>query len=546
MVPVPRRLPPIPPPPVHFLIELDLLTTWPLWACIAAIGAIGCTTALIARNRYAKTDRSRAWFRSTAFNALMVASVGAVNGVLLFANERHRPTNHATLVEIGLWSIAGVLLALAIRLGWWALFADRSRGRHRCPNCWYDMTGTPGLTCPECGKAAKAEAALFRTRRRKWWTLAAAVLLIAAFSSAFYPQARGRKWTEFAPTTILIAAMPWLNSKSDAMRELRMRVGKEQDHLWGWQRRLLINRCRAGLTAETLDIPYCELCLDLACELRREAPDILPAAKQLLTASSPALRASAASVVAVFSTSPADVISTLTPLLRDADPSVQLHALTMMSITSPPPDFPPPDELVSLARSDTKNRATAIRALRVFAPTPESIGAVLQAIDTVDDGSYVVSSGLSTLVVLDRTHPSLIPALCRELRSSKLQASAALVTLTRVATDTKMPGIEDRCRIIFCNDVATAAAEALSRFDDGAWQSWLLFIFAADSIPAPWKRRLLMECLSDPTSRQIFLDRAAKGTVPSRGFLQSTAESLPPDHPGRAELLELLQSRPNE
>jgi hypothetical protein len=66
------------------------------------------------------------------------------------------------------WTIgaAGMVLLL------WALFWDRSRGRRRCPKCWYDMAGVPGLRCPECGKEAKSERQLSATRRRWRWAAA--------------------------------------------------------------------------------------------------------------------------------------------------------------------------------------------------------------------------------------------------------------------------------------------------------------------------------------------------------------------------------------
>jgi hypothetical protein len=32
----------------------------------------------------------------------------------------------------------------------------------RCADCSYDMTGTPGLRCPECGSQARAEGDLHR------------------------------------------------------------------------------------------------------------------------------------------------------------------------------------------------------------------------------------------------------------------------------------------------------------------------------------------------------------------------------------------------
>lgn len=46
------------------------------------------------------------------------------------------------------WTLTGAGLLMLL----WALFRDRSRGRRRCPRCWYDMAGVPGLQCPECGR----------------------------------------------------------------------------------------------------------------------------------------------------------------------------------------------------------------------------------------------------------------------------------------------------------------------------------------------------------------------------------------------------------
>src|SRR5688572_28644873 len=61
--------------------------------------------------------------------------------------------------------VGGVTLSL------WALLWDRARGRRRCPSCWHDLAGVPGLRCPECGKEARSERRLFRTRRRWRWVV---------------------------------------------------------------------------------------------------------------------------------------------------------------------------------------------------------------------------------------------------------------------------------------------------------------------------------------------------------------------------------------
>ncbi len=59
------------------------------------------------------------------------------------------------------WGLPWTLASLAAIWLLSALFRDRSRGRLRCPRCWYDMAGA-GLTCPECGKQARSERALRR------------------------------------------------------------------------------------------------------------------------------------------------------------------------------------------------------------------------------------------------------------------------------------------------------------------------------------------------------------------------------------------------
>ena len=65
---------------------------------------------------------------------------------------------------LGLLALAGFLVFAA----WWALFSDRPRGRRRCPQCWYELTHNPGMTCPECGFVARSERELHRRRRRTW------------------------------------------------------------------------------------------------------------------------------------------------------------------------------------------------------------------------------------------------------------------------------------------------------------------------------------------------------------------------------------------
>jgi hypothetical protein len=43
------------------------------------------------------------------------------------------------------WGLGGALALAGLWLQYWSLFADRARGRRRCPKCWYDMSGTEGM-----------------------------------------------------------------------------------------------------------------------------------------------------------------------------------------------------------------------------------------------------------------------------------------------------------------------------------------------------------------------------------------------------------------
>src|SRR5678815_1670039 len=94
-----------------------------------------------------------------------------------------------------------------------ALFHDRSRGRRRCPRCWYDVAGVQGLTCPECGRAARAERSFFRTRRH--WRRAAAALLVAvcAYGAGLAPRAiRSGSWWSAVPTPVLAVVLQFYDN----------------------------------------------------------------------------------------------------------------------------------------------------------------------------------------------------------------------------------------------------------------------------------------------------------------------------------------------
>ena len=96
---------------------------------------------------------------------------------------------------------AGLLLLL------WSLFWDRSRGRRRCPKCWYDMSGLPGLKCPECGRVARSEQHVRRTRRHRR-RLVGGVLSLMAAATVLGSTTSLTFWLRQIPGWVLVRVAP--------------------------------------------------------------------------------------------------------------------------------------------------------------------------------------------------------------------------------------------------------------------------------------------------------------------------------------------------
>ena len=103
------------------------------------------------------------------------------------------------------WTLAALGLLLAL----WALFYDRSRGRKRCPKCWYSMEGAEAaedgaVTCPECGRRIASDQALHRTRRRLKRAVLGAFVCVVAYAVFVTPAVRRDGWVAVTPTTALV------------------------------------------------------------------------------------------------------------------------------------------------------------------------------------------------------------------------------------------------------------------------------------------------------------------------------------------------------
>ena len=152
------------------------------------------------------------------------------------------------------WTLGGLLGLAALALAWWALFGDRAKGRKRCPKCWYDMTGSPGLTCSECGYSTKREKKLFKTRLHWRAAMLAVVVFAVSAASGLTPKIKRDGWISVVPTTVLILSLPWVDDPElILLSELDQRLpspywpqGAHPPDWSDWQWRLLINQCLAG------------------------------------------------------------------------------------------------------------------------------------------------------------------------------------------------------------------------------------------------------------------------------------------------------------
>ena len=186
--------------------------------------------------------------------SLLVGIVSTAGGIALapaalWVRRWETTGNDETLsihpLSAAFYGVAAFGLALAV----WAYRGDRSKGRRRCPKCWYDMSATIArdapsaapLTCPECGHEPTSIRALYRPRRRRRLALLGLAVIVAGLYGQTVPRALRTGPLGLVPTTVLIAGMPWLPESwyvdpagtSDATLEERA----DWDRIWEWQLR---------------------------------------------------------------------------------------------------------------------------------------------------------------------------------------------------------------------------------------------------------------------------------------------------------------------
>lgn len=167
-------------------------------------------------------------------NTRRIALTGAVVGLIaaILATVAPATTIGTAAARWLVPTIGSALMLGGLIIVLRALFGDRARGRKRCSRCWYEMSSVASLTCPECGRTARREASLYRTRRR--WRLAALGMLIMALGSTRFAArwiARG-DYFPLIPTPILVSwadALDRLPARAQSELEGRLAVPLPSD-----------------------------------------------------------------------------------------------------------------------------------------------------------------------------------------------------------------------------------------------------------------------------------------------------------------------------
>lgn len=319
-------------------------------------------------------------------------------------------------------------------LAWWYR-GDRSRGRRRCPKCWYDMSGVPkregdqglrGWTCPECGRVALVQRRLFKTRRRRWRLVVSVILLFAAFAGVIGPTIVETDWEDLVPTTALIVMMPYLDNDSALLELLNERIvrlartqGTPQSPLGlpGWQASLLESRA-IGMFENQTDPERIQRGLKVYMWAASPSQDAVEKVRPFLSHVDMNVRFTAIcafeQVGGQYEDVEREVIAVL-PGAQGFHGPWLVYALSSAAkkLGSPPP---PPKELLQavIDHPYEYTRSAARRVLINFEHTPDSLASLERSLSSGDEFVY---QSIDTLIEMPDGRAIAEPALLQWLES---------------------------------------------------------------------------------------------------------------------------------
>ncbi|MBX3404878.1 MAG: hypothetical protein KF699_15820 [Phycisphaeraceae bacterium] len=251
--------------------------SWLFWVAVAIAFALAMRFGLFPAQG-ANVSRRR-------IAALLILAAGAVVAVIvlpMLAFATATDSNAGSPLDFAMWTGAIFLGVLALLVATWALFADSARGRKRCPKCWYDMSASPALTCPECGTTAKSPAALLRTRRHWRVLLVAAVVLALSAAAAVGPNLRAGRGFDLVPDLVMVALCPYVSGGNRFSRAIDERIGDEATSRGvgpeGSVRRwVMLRSARTAIASTDSTIVFRGLCIFTAAgrDVQGEVPRLL-------------------------------------------------------------------------------------------------------------------------------------------------------------------------------------------------------------------------------------------------------------------------------
>jgi hypothetical protein len=244
--------------------------------------------------------RVQQWCGLVGGPVVMVAGVGVFVAGMYWA-DRGRDLE-AMFDRMSVWTFgAGVVVLAGIAVTIVGLRLDPAKGRRRCPGCWYDFAAMAVDTvCPECGRVAKSEGELGRTRRSGRLALVGVGIVLLAYFVSATGRVLSLGWKAAVPTTVLIGGMEWLPNTliqptlGTMDGSLASRI--ERFELWDWQVEWYTRRQTESVSrARTVDqaVDRIRLLPGAAAGLPRFPVHLLPEALAMIEGPEPAARTGA-------------------------------------------------------------------------------------------------------------------------------------------------------------------------------------------------------------------------------------------------------------